>query len=198
MARKRSFEEDNQKVGQKLIIPLKEDGTVDLERMRESTKQRLFQAVAGLEAQAEEDLAEQARALKAVVPAIYKVLGTIEGLVASWVTKVPREEAIRIFDYGPGEIQALSEPTANILAKHASNIAAYKDEISLALILTAIHQEKIAAIMELKKEYVQRPDSRSEKAREVNSGSSGSSSPGPNGSGVRPELSVSDVSEDIG
>jgi len=169
MARKRKVEDVEQPLiegveqeaaapAARLTVPLTADGGIDLDRMRDGTRKKLLRAVQGIQPQAAEDRAAAAQALSMVVPAVYAVLGGLEGFIAAKAAGLPAAEAAEIMRYTEAEVEVLRQPTAEVLAKHAGAISGYQAEVTLALHLLAIHQHKINALMERKREREKRAD----------------------------------------
>jgi|GEM_PF-5356382 len=142
----------------RLTVPLTADGSIDLDRMRAGTREKLLKAVQRIQPQTAEDRAAAVQALSMVVPAVYAVLGGLEGLIAAKAAGLPAAEAAEIMRYTEAEVEVLRQPTAEVLAKHASAIGEYQAEVTLALHLLAIHQHKVNMLMERKREREKRAD----------------------------------------
>ena len=142
----------------RLTVPLTADGSIDLDRMRAGTREKLLKAVQGIQPRADEDRAAAAQALSMVVPAVYAVLGGLEGFIAAKAAGLPAAEAAEIMRYTEAEVEVLRQPTAEVMAKHAGAIGEYQAEVTLALHLLAIHQYKINALMERKRDREKRSD----------------------------------------
>jgi len=142
----------------RLTVPLTADGSIDLDRMRSGTREKLLKAVQSIQPQAAEDRAAAVQALSMVVPAVYAVLGGLEGFIAAKAAGLPAAEAAEIMRYTEAEVEVLRQPTAEVLAKHAGAISEYQAEVTLALHLLAIHQHKINALMERKREREKKAD----------------------------------------
>lgn len=83
-----------------------------------------------------------------LVPALYRVLGSLEALIAHKVTGQPFEVAQRCFEYSPPELAILEAPTAAVLAKHAPKIASFSSELTLALLLMQVNLDKVRRFKE--------------------------------------------------
>jgi len=170
MAKRRKFEDVNEQPmlegaeqeaaapAARLTVPLTADGSIDLDRMRAGTREKLLKAVQGIQPQAAEDRAAAAQALSMVVPAVYALLGGLESLIAAKAAGLPGAEAAAIMRYTEAEVEVLRQPTAEVLAKHAGAIGEYQAEVTLALHLLAIHQHKINLLMERKRERERKAD----------------------------------------
>jgi hypothetical protein len=142
----------------RLTVPLAADGSIDLERMRAGTREKLLRAVQGIQPQIAEDQAEAVKALSAIVPAVYAALGGLERFIASKATGLSTAEVAQFFQYTDAKVELLREPTAKVLAKHAISLGKYQDEMTLALLYWAIKQDEIHALMEYKRRKDQRAD----------------------------------------
>lgn len=136
----------------RLSVALNADGTFDLETLRAETREKLKRAVSDAGLPAALGIAPQAGAVPEVVDArtvepMYLLVGRIEAAIAVKVWKIPQEKAIQIFTYSPQELMALTPPTARVLNKYGGAfLARYGDEVSLAMALLAVHQQKVMAV----------------------------------------------------
>jgi hypothetical protein len=138
----------------RIAIPLRNDGSIDLDSMRESTKEKLRAAIGATPGMGS---GGSAPAQVAVFPpqmvfALYGAMGAAESLVAQRVGKVPREIADRVFTYSPQEMELLVPPTSRVLQKYAAEwMIKYQDEIALAVLLTSVTMAKVNACIMLQK-----------------------------------------------
>lgn len=139
-----------------LTIRLDDNGKLDASSMRDQTLETLRQAIQGSAILRGEEADQAAiaefevkKAVYAqVVPALYAVLGSAEALIVSNRSKIPYEEARKVFFYSESDIAKLSEPTAIVLAKRMPEGFGWAEEVALALTLVQIHQEKLIALKE--------------------------------------------------
>lgn len=139
-----------------IAVRLDSGGKIDSDHMRGETLKRLKEAVQ------KSDLIETQEEKSAVyamlIPAVYKVVGGLEALLAAYLLKVPRQDAAEVFAYTDAEIAVLQQPTANVLAKYSGTwMLDHGDELALAFHLMAIHQLKLEALKERTKEKPETP-----------------------------------------
>jgi hypothetical protein len=139
----------------KIAVPIKEDGTFDLDAMREATKEKLRAAIAGTPGINPPQATTPGQMFPPqVVWAMYGALGAIESMVAQRMGKVPKEIADRVFTYSPQELELLTPPTSRVLQKYAGEwLIKYQDEIALATLLTSITIAKVNASIMLSKQH---------------------------------------------
>ncbi len=138
-----------------IAIRLTDDGKVDLDGMRKATIDSLKHALKGSALFKSDDEAENELALKKavyaqVVPALYGVLGAAEALVVSKRMQLPYNDVRSVMEYTESDISVLSDPTATVLAKRMPEGFGWTEEVTLALTLVSIHQQKMIALEELK------------------------------------------------
>jgi len=130
-----------------IAVRLQDNGSIDTEHMRGETLKRLTTAITKSNLGTPAEDVSIAYAL--LVPAIYKVLGSLEAVLASKALKVSRADAAEVFEYTQDEIAVLTEPTANVLNKYSGTwLPSHSDEVTLCLHLYAIHQVKLEALRE--------------------------------------------------
>lgn len=139
------------KAGSKLQISLNEDGSIDWESMRDSTKEKVRAAIRssniGTAATPEVLMFNPA-----MVSGMYDMLGAIEATVAQRFGKIPAHVAKACFTYTPAEKQALEGPTVRVLNKYIPDwMIKYQDEIALASTLIALTTAKVNAAITLSK-----------------------------------------------
>lgn len=144
--------------GSNISIPLKEDGSIDLERMRDKTKGKLkaaLQSTPGLNESAPTATVEQVYIFPPqAIHAMYAATGMLEAVLAVRFFKVPEPLAKATFAYTAQELAVLTPPTERVLTKYASEwMLKYKDEIALATLLTSITISKINAVMMASRMY---------------------------------------------
>lgn len=128
--------------GSKIQITLKEDGTIDLESMRASTRERLekalsntsgFSSVASPGAKGE-DLSfgeDEANTL-------LDLMSAINAPAASAIYKIPSEITTKAFIFTPYHREKINPPLARVINKWApSALKMWKDEIGLGIILVS-------------------------------------------------------------
>jgi hypothetical protein len=141
--------------GSKISIPLKEDGTLDLDSMRDKTTERLRAAIAGTPAFMPP---ASGQTVSPPIPpemigAFYMGVGAVESIVAQWFGKVPKHIADRVFTYTPTELTLLTPPTTRVFAKYASGwFLKYQDEIVLTGLLLSVTLSKVNACTMLMKQ----------------------------------------------
>jgi len=136
----------------KIQIPLKEDGTIDIDSLRTATKERLKQAINSTPGLRDEPSAQVGMFPPQVIWAMYGTMGVIESLLVQRMLKVPKETADRVFAYTPEELQLLTPPTTRVLSKYANEwLLKYQDEIALVTLLTTITISKVNAALILAK-----------------------------------------------
>jgi hypothetical protein len=142
------------KPGSKLQVALKDDGSIDLDSMRDSTKEKLRQAISSTPGVMPASVASSSTMLfpPQVILAMYGMLGTAEAMIAQYVGKIPKEIADRVFIYTPEEIAALTPVTSRVLQKYAADwLIKYADEIALGTMLTTMTVQKVSASIMLTK-----------------------------------------------
>jgi hypothetical protein len=130
----------------RIAIPIKESGAIDFDMMRESTKQKLRDAIASTpELRPTEPTAQQIQIFHpAMISGMYDMLGAIESAGAQRFWKIPEPVAKQVFTYSPTEKDALSGPTIRVLNKYAAEwMIKYQDEIALATLLTSLTISKV-------------------------------------------------------
>ena len=138
-----------------IAVRLTDDGKVDLDGMRKQTIESLKHALKGSELfKSEEEAGNELELKKAVysqvVPAIYGVLGAAETLLVSKRMQLPYNDVHLVMGYTETEIAVLCDPTATVLAKRMPEGFGWTEEVTLALTLVSIHQQKMIALQELK------------------------------------------------
>lgn len=147
----------------RLSIPLTADGLIDTSSIRPATTERLKKAVQGSELFAADE--EPAAVFgPELVPPVYKLLSEIEIPLAAKLLKVPSDIARQVFTYSDPEIHLLTEPTAKVLNKHSGEfLRKYGEEVALFLLLAALHQSKLIAVVKLKAERAKEEAEKNEK-----------------------------------
>jgi hypothetical protein len=129
---------------ERIAILLREDGSVDLGSMRDTTRQKFKDALtktAELKesapvASSPDDLPD------AAIGAIYNILGTLETMAAArWCGP---EIAARYMPFSEQEIAILTDPTKRVLIKHVGTLGKWQDETALVMILVQLHFQKFA------------------------------------------------------
>lgn len=127
-----------------LSFDLNADGSPDLSAMRGSTKEKVqaffsdpkMAQAFGVKAPVQ---AEVQVFHPAMVAGLYSMLGSIEALAVSRMTKIPVPICKQAFTYTPQEIEALTPPTVRVLNKYAADwMIKYQDEIALVTLLSSI------------------------------------------------------------
>ena len=125
----------------RLSMPLKDDQTIDWERMRAGTKEKLLRDPKLREmltpsSAGKSELPQAAAIPPVAVHVVLDLLGSIEQLIAVKVTGC-QPEAAAIFRYSTDVKRAIEEPGSRLLGKYlGSNITLWADEIAVAGILT--------------------------------------------------------------
>jgi hypothetical protein len=140
------------KPGSKLQVSLKDDGSIDWEAMRDSTREKVKQAFRSTPGLNDGPAAQPPIQMfnPAMVSGMYDMLGSIEATVAERFGKIPQPIAQRVFAYTPAEKEMLAGPTARVLNKYIPDwMIKYQDEIALASTLIAITNAKVNAAITL-------------------------------------------------
>lgn len=130
----------------RITLPLKPDGSIDISRMRESTKNKIAtdSGVRSLFPSMTNSLPNESIP-PAAMHVLFDLLGSIEMLIASKITNCSPQQA-EIFRYTIAEKTALEAPTARLVQKYlGANMSAYADEIAVAGILTTTFLAKLQA-----------------------------------------------------
>ena len=148
--------ENSKKERFQLSFDLNEDGSPDFSAMRERTKEKVREffsdpkmasAFGTKAAQPDIQIFHPA-----MVAAMYAVLGSVEAMAITRLTKIPEPVAKQVFTYSKEEIDALSGPTIRVLNKYAADwMIKYQDEIALAGLLVSITVAKVNAALLLAK-----------------------------------------------
>jgi hypothetical protein len=126
---------------------LKEDGTVDVERMRSAMKDRIGEVLPKLQ-----DAFGEKTSPSIAVPVIpeqyvstlYDIVGSVEVLLFGAILKLDRDIAHQCFTYSKIEKEKLVPPTAIVLNKHLPDwLLKYKDEFALAALILMMTTSKI-------------------------------------------------------
>lgn len=144
----------NGKFKEKVTITLDENGGLDLDSMRESTREKVVSAFtksrAGLFPAIPK--APVKRWSEFGIRAAYSVLGAVEVGIAE--RKYPPELA-QTFAYTDEDIHELMEPTQAVLARYAGNVQ-HQELIDLALALVGVHTQKLFLVNRAMAEYAKR------------------------------------------
>lgn len=128
-------------------LPTRDDGSIDVGSMRDSTLQKVREAIQKTpELSAVSGSRERASGLQLPVFAIdgiWDLIGTLEAAAAA--TRLPREVAGRIFMYSPDEKEALREPTRLALAELPipDIVSRYPGCVTLGMTLVNLHFSKL-------------------------------------------------------
>lgn len=154
---KKNVEESSSyRSGSKLQVALKEDGSIDLDSMRDSTKEKLRQALSATPGIYPDGAAKSEVQTQifhpTMVAGMYSMLGAVEAMALSNLFKVPAPIARQVFTYSAEEIVALTPPTVRVLNKYATEwMVKYQDEIALASMLVAMTVTKVQSALVLTK-----------------------------------------------
>lgn len=149
--------ETESKVQPRLSVAITNDGTLDIERMREKNRKQLVDAVRATLA-----TPEGAKAL-GVTPEeapiifddefcgqLYDLLTMVEVPVFAQMLHVDADISAQCFAYTKQEKDVLAHPTAIVLSKWIPSTAAkWKDEVYLSMLLLAIHKVKMESARKL-------------------------------------------------
>jgi|SRR5208283_1210294 len=137
----------------KMQIPLKEDGSIDLDSMRPSSVDKLKTAVSSTPGIAGSGFNPEVQGNMfppQMVAMLYGMIGVASSLVAQKWGKIDKGIADRCFTYTPQEIEMLTGPTSRVLSKYATDwMIKYQDEIALLGLLTTITVGKVNAALML-------------------------------------------------
>lgn len=138
---------------EKITVTLGPDGSLDLEAMRDKTRERLVEALRRSHSDLIPKMPEAPikRWPDFAVRAIYSGLGTLETMAAA--RTIPAPIAEQVFMFSDAEIEALMEPTQAVLSKHAGRLDRWHEETALALTLLQIHFAKMFALKQIMREY---------------------------------------------
>jgi|SRR5579872_4962529 len=140
----------------KLSIPMNSDGSIDLEGMRDSTKQRLFSAVQRLRAEAPEaGLPQPIEVPGTIIEQAYALLGGIEGFLIGRAFKVPPEMTGPLFAYSEPELKLLVPMSQKALAEWNIPAIPYPHTIALGCVLVKVTMAKIVALKRMMAENPQ-------------------------------------------
>lgn len=137
---------------------IKEDGKIDLSRMRQSTREQLKEFLAdsevkktlGLDGKAGEPAAEVFSPEWSGT--LYDGLGEIMAMVASRMWQVPLKDCKAVLAYTEKEKQILSAPTAAVINKYATGwLVRFKEEIALMVLLGGMTLGKMTSMQMLSK-----------------------------------------------
>lgn len=136
----RSQESPESTPKEKIIVTLRADGSVDLEAMRDKTRDRLKAAIlrSGDALYPAKNL-PVTRFPEEAVYALYGILGMVEATAAA--AKFGPEVG-SVFQYNKQELNLLMEPTQAVLAKHLDKFTRFQEESTLVLVLAQIHFAK--------------------------------------------------------
>lgn len=140
----------------RIAIPLRDDGSIDTSIMRESTKQKLREAMnKSPEFQSKTVSGAEVQIFHpAMIGGLYDMLGALESVVVQNVFKIPEPIAKQFCAYTPPEKEALAGPTVRVLNKYAAEwMIKYQDELALATLLTSLTIAKVNAAMMAAKLY---------------------------------------------
>jgi hypothetical protein len=141
-----TIQEVSMPVIERISIPLKADGTFDLDKVRVATKDKLKKAVddpllrpnLGLGGSDEFGLPPE------FFKSAYDMLGQLEAVLFEKTLKIDRDLAQEIFKYTDAECTLLAKPTARVVNKRLpTKWLKNKDEIALAMLLLGMHNRKI-------------------------------------------------------
>jgi hypothetical protein len=136
----------------RLAIPIRADGTVAVDRMRDATKKQLADLVKDPALARALGVASDATA-PGLPPALMRplvhTLSQLHTIIVARVTAAPANIVLRIAPYTPEE-HAMIEPALQaVLDKYAGSFfGAWGDEIGLALLLVTVTQSKIQLVQE--------------------------------------------------
>lgn len=122
-----------------LNIPLRDDGTVDFDGMRPSTREKYEKAVGPATA------APVTLLTGSDVAPLFDGLGTLQAWCAVKFFGIPADLA-RALQYDKEEKEMLCEPSARIIQKHLPAMSKWKDEAAVLFLLYSITQQKITLI----------------------------------------------------
>jgi hypothetical protein len=138
-----------------LRIPLNPDGTVAIDRMRDKTRKEIVDALNRPDVQQALGLASSTAMQpvgfqfdpKLTYP-LYDALGKVEALCARIALKIEPDIAAAVFTYDEKQKEALAEPTAKVIGKHAPEwLRKYPEEFALLVVFSAIMTEKFDKAM---------------------------------------------------
>lgn len=142
--------------GSKVVLTLKEDGSIDLDSMRDSTQAKLKEALGKTPAFKQEKAPTPDVVVEVfhpeMVKGLYSLLGSIESMMAQKYGKISPDVARKVFAYTDPEIAALKGPTVRIMNKYAADwMIKYQDEITLFSLLGSMTVAKVNAAIALEK-----------------------------------------------
>ena len=145
-------EPEQQQQARRIFMYLNEDGSNDINNLREATKEKLENAVKATPF-FQQQLEPTAMPLfgPEVIGGLYNVIGMLEARLVSWWKGVPPAIAAKAFAPTPQEIAGLTPLTSKIPEKYSSEwMKKYRDECTLLLMLSTLTLQKFelcAALM---------------------------------------------------
>jgi hypothetical protein len=153
-----------------------EDGKIQWDRMRESTREQMKALLANKEVLEQLGISKAeviAPGIEVFDPswcgALYDGLGTVEQIIATRFFKASPKVAAEVFTYSKVEKDKLAEPTAKVINKYAPEwLIRFKDEIALAGLLVSMTMAKIAALSALMQLEIQLERAKAQQSAPVN------------------------------
>lgn len=139
---------------EKIIVTLDARGGLDLDSMRDKTKDKLLEALrkSGSGLLPASSLPPVKRWPDVAIRGGYAVLGVAEVAIAN--RKYPPELA-KIFLYDDADMDILMEPTQAALARYAGSIS-HEELIALGMALVQVHVQKLHLVNQAMTEYTAR------------------------------------------
>jgi hypothetical protein len=136
----------------RLAIPIRADGSVAVDRMRETTKKQLADLVKDPALARALGVASDA-STSALPPALIRpmvhTLSQLHTIIVARVTAAPANIVLRIAPYTDDEQAMIGPALQAVLDKYAGSFfGAWGDEIGLALLLVTVTQSKIQLVQE--------------------------------------------------
>jgi hypothetical protein len=137
----------------RLAIPIRSDGSVAVDRMRESTKAQLAGLMKDAGLAKSLGIAGEGLAAPGLPPQLMKplvhTLSQLQVILVARMTAAPANIVLRIAPYTPDEHAMIEPALASVLDKYAGSLfSTWGDEIGLALLLVTIAQSKVQAVQE--------------------------------------------------
>lgn len=134
---------------------VRDDGSLDVERMKDGTRAQLRDVFTNPRTVREFGAATVPGAAAPAFPpavsqAIVNLLSGVEMLAISKITKAPADIIKRVVPYDENEVKMLTPPIDALLTKYGGTaFAKYGDEVALVLILSTLFTAKLAAVRQL-------------------------------------------------
>lgn len=135
-----------------LTLPLKEDGTVDWDSMRDTTASKLRAAIGAA------DMPAQVSGLtvnKETVEALFDGLGSLEEWIAVRFFGIDGDIAHAVVPYSPAQKEQIVPPASKLINKYSKGALKWQDEATFAFIMYNMLSAKIQQCAFLMEQRIQ-------------------------------------------